>query len=109
MEYEETRRPGLIGYDERTETWYVRSADSQRLMLTRQSLTHLVEMYNSVYSGRPMALVEERELRRLRDGEAGPGRSVTTPAPRRSTEVLGLTRFIRRLVTRHRRNRSPNY
>lgn len=43
----------------------MRSADSQKLMLTRQSLAHLVEMYNSVHTGRPIVLVEERELRRL--------------------------------------------
>lgn len=65
MEHEDTRRPGLIGYDERTETWFVRAADTQKLMLTRQSLAHLVEMYNSVHTGRPIVLVEERELRRL--------------------------------------------
>jgi hypothetical protein len=67
MEHEDTRRPALIGYDERTETWFVRSEESQRLMLTRQSLAHLVEMYNSVHTGRPIVLVEERDLRRLRE------------------------------------------
>jgi hypothetical protein len=65
MEHEDGGRPGLIGYDERTETWFVRSADSQKLMLTRQSLARLVEMYNSVHTGRPIVLVEEREIRRL--------------------------------------------
>jgi hypothetical protein len=65
MEHEDGGRPGLIGYDERTETWFVRSADSQKLMLTRQSLARLVEMYNSVHTGRPIVLIEERELRRV--------------------------------------------
>jgi hypothetical protein len=65
MEHEDSGRPGLIGYDERTETWFVRSVDSQKVMLTRQSLARLVEMYNSVHTGRSIVLVEERELRRL--------------------------------------------
>jgi hypothetical protein len=67
MEHEDTRRPGLLGFDEQTETWFIRSAESQRLMLTRQSLAHLVEMYNSVHTGRPIILIEERELRCLRE------------------------------------------
>jgi hypothetical protein len=65
MEHKDSGRSGLIGYDERTETWFVRSADSQKVMLTRQSLARLVEMYNSVHTGRLIVLLEERELRRL--------------------------------------------
>jgi hypothetical protein len=98
MEHEGTRRPGLIGYDERTETWFVRSADSQKLMLTRQSLAHLVDMYNSVHTGRPIVLVEERELRRLlaagrRTEEA---RANAAAAERRHPAGL-LTRLVAQL------------
>jgi hypothetical protein len=100
MEHEGTRRPGLIGYDERTETWFVRSADSQKLMLTRQSLAHLVDMYNSVHTGRPIVLVEERELRRLL--EAGhrveETRAHAAAATHRRPAGL-LPRFVARLRT----------
>ena len=100
MEHEDTRRPGLIGYDERTETWFVRSADSQKLMLTRQSLARLVEMYNSVHTGRPIVLVEERELRRLlavgRHAEEARAAAAATEH-RRPVDLL--TRLVAQLLT----------
>ncbi len=101
MEHEETRRPGLMGYDERTETWFVRSSESQRLMLTRHSLAHLVAMYNSVHTGRPIALVEERELRQLREAglRAAEDRAVAQLAARRSGSGR-LARLAARLVPR---------
>lgn len=91
MEHEDTRRPSLMGYDERTETWYVRSAESQRLMLTRQSLSRLVEMYNSVYTGRPIVLIEEREFRILQEARrrADEARALASAAAeRRPARVL---------------------
>jgi hypothetical protein len=67
MDFEETSRLGTPGYDERTETWYVQSPEAHRLMLTRQSLARLVQMYNSIYKGNTLVLLEQRELRRLEE------------------------------------------
>jgi hypothetical protein len=70
MEFEETHRLGAPGYDERTETWYVQQPESTRLMLTRQSLARLVQMYNSIHKGNTLVLLEQRELRRLEETRA---------------------------------------
>jgi hypothetical protein len=67
MDFEETHRLGAPGYDERTETWYVQQPESSRLMLTRQSLARLVQMYNSIHKGNTLVLLEQRELRRLEE------------------------------------------
>jgi hypothetical protein len=105
MEYEDTRRPGLMGYDERTETWFIRSAESQRLMLTRQSLAHLIEMYNSVHTGRPLVLAEEREIHRLQVAHRRAEEAcaaATAAERRRPARILkrALTRVLTYLVTR---------
>ena len=98
MEYEDSGRSGLIGYDERTETWFVRSADSQKVMLTRQSLARLVEMYNSVHTGRSIVLVEERELRRLREiGHRSEGARADAGAAQHRCPVDLLTRVVAQL------------
>jgi hypothetical protein len=67
MDFEEVQHVGMIGYDEKTETWYVQPRDSHRLMLTRQSLARLIQMYNSIHKANALVLMEERELRRLED------------------------------------------
>jgi hypothetical protein len=105
MEHEDTRRPGLMGYDEKSETWYLRSAETQRLMLTRQSLAHLVEMYNTVHTGRPMVLIEERDLRHLRELRRRSEETlfVATPAPRLRERLARLASGIRRRLGTGRR------
>lgn len=65
MEFEDLQRLDMLGFDERTETWFVRSRESHRLMLTRRSLARLVQMYNSIHSGNTLALMERRELERM--------------------------------------------
>jgi hypothetical protein len=67
MENEETHRLGILGYDERSETWYIQPPESHRLALTRQSLARLVQLYNSIHKGNALALVEQRELRRMEE------------------------------------------
>jgi hypothetical protein len=67
MDFEEKHRLGMLGYDEKTETWYVQSPDSHRLVLTRHSLARLVQMYNSIHKGNALVLLEQRELRRLEE------------------------------------------
>lgn len=65
MEFEDLQRLDMLGFDERTETWFVRPRDSHRLMLTRRSLARLIQMYNSIHSGNTLALMERRELERM--------------------------------------------
>lgn len=67
MDFEETRRLDLIGYDEKTETWYLQSRDSRPLQLTRPSLQRLVQLYNSIHKGNTLVLLEQREVRRLEE------------------------------------------
>jgi hypothetical protein len=70
VDFGETQRRGMVGYDEKTETWFLRSRESQRLMLTRQSLNHLVQMYNGIHQGRPLVLLERSALDRLEEARA---------------------------------------
>jgi len=67
MEYEETHRLAMLGYDEKTETWFVQPRESHRLALTRQSLAQLVQLYNSIHKGDGLVLVTQRELRQLEE------------------------------------------
>ena len=67
MDFEETHRLGTLGYDERTETWYVQPPETHRLALTRRSLARLVQMYNSIHRGKTLALIEHGEFRRLEE------------------------------------------
>ena len=67
MEFEETHRLGTLGYDEKSETWYVQSRESHRVMLTRHSLARLVHLYNSIHKGNALVLLGQRELRHLEE------------------------------------------
>jgi len=67
VDFEETQRLGILAFDEKTETWFLRARESQRLMLTRQSLTRLVQMYNSIHRGSPLVLLAQTELRTLEE------------------------------------------
>jgi len=67
MDFEDTRRDDPLGYDEKTETWYVQSREGRPLQLTRQSLTRLVQLYNSIHKGSALVLLEQREVRRLEE------------------------------------------
>jgi hypothetical protein len=89
MESEGANRLGVLSFDERTETWYVQPPESQRLMLTRQSLARLVQMYNSIHRGRALVLLERSELQRLEE------------ARRRHSETI---RDLHLALDRRRRN-----
>jgi len=67
MENDELRSIGLLAYDERTETWYLSTRDSHRLVLDRETLERLVSLYNSIHSGSPLHLKDERSLMRLEE------------------------------------------
>lgn len=67
MDFEDTRRDDPLGYDEKTETWYIQSREGRPLQLTRQSLTRLVQLYNSIHKGSALVLLEQREVRRLEE------------------------------------------
>jgi len=108
MDFEDTLRPGTLGYDERTETWFVRSRDAQRLMLTRRSLARLVEMYNSVHTGRPLSLVERKELESLEVAQLRQAeflRQLRLERARQARPLAVLRRFFARLA--RRRGLSP--
>ncbi len=67
MDSEDTRHQELLGYDEQSETWYVQTRESGRLILSRQSLARLVQLYNEIHKGSPFVLLEQRELRRMEE------------------------------------------
>lgn len=97
----------MVGYDEKTETWFLRARESQRLMLTRPSLQRLVQMYNGIHQGRPLVLVERKELDRLE--EAGREQAEQVHELRRnlhryraSGPLPFLARTLANLLTRRR-------
>ena len=107
MENDELHRLDLIGFDERTETWFVDLRENSQLELSRSSLEGLVRLYNSIHRGNPLHLNDHRTLhqieesnRRLTDTvrdlrrQVGPERS----APRRLARAVagGLVRLCRR-------------
>ncbi len=67
MESEDTRSQDLLGYDEQTETWFIDTKESGRLVLSRPSLERLVGLYNRIHKGRPLQLMEQREMRRIEE------------------------------------------
>jgi len=67
MDFDPTHRLAALGFDEKTETWYVQPPESHRLILTRQSLARLVQLYNSIHKGNPLVLAESRNLHRLEE------------------------------------------
>jgi len=67
MDSGDTRRQELLGYDEKTETWYIQAREPGRLVLSQQSLNRLVHLYNSIHKGNPLVLLEQREVRRLEE------------------------------------------
>jgi hypothetical protein len=67
MDTGDTRRQELLGYDEQSETWYIQAREPGRLLLTRQSLNRLVQIYNSIHRGSPLKLIAQRELQELEE------------------------------------------
>ena len=67
MEGDESNRIGLLGFDERSETWFVEADDSGRFPLDRQSLAGLVQTYNTIHTGNRLRLEEEKTLRQLQE------------------------------------------
>jgi hypothetical protein len=67
MDNDELHRLELLSYDEKTENWFLDTRDARRLLLTRQTLDGLVQLYNSIHRGSPLTLADQRELRRLQD------------------------------------------
>lgn len=67
MDFEETRRLDILGYDEKSETWFIQTKGSRPLQLTRASLQRLVQSYNSIHRGQTLVLLEQRELRRIEE------------------------------------------
>ena len=98
---------GSLGYDERSETWYVDPPDSHRLALTRSSLARFIQLYNSIHQGEPLVLLTLREMRRLEEAQhrgCGVYDGPETKGPASNWEptgvVEGLVRGIRALLRR---------
>ncbi|MBM3316814.1 MAG: hypothetical protein FJY75_03075 [Candidatus Eisenbacteria bacterium] len=54
-----------VGFDQRSESWYLALPASRRLPLDRATLARLVSLYNEIHRGNPLTLVERRILRAL--------------------------------------------
>ncbi|MCA9726909.1 MAG: hypothetical protein KC729_04445 [Candidatus Eisenbacteria bacterium] len=67
MDSGDTRRQEILGYDERTETWFIQLGEPGRIALSHHSLNRLVQHYNSIHKGNPLVLLEQREVRRLEE------------------------------------------
>ncbi len=67
MESDELRSIGLLGYDEKTETWYIDTREARRFVLNRQTIEGVVHMYNSIHSGGRLRLTDERTVSDLEE------------------------------------------
>jgi hypothetical protein len=67
MENDELRRTEMLGFDEKSETWFLDTREARRVTLTRQTLDGLVHLYNSVHTGNPLLLSDRKTLRRLEE------------------------------------------
>jgi hypothetical protein len=67
MDNDELESIGLLGFDEKTETWFIDTRESRRLLLDRQTIEGIVRVYNSIHSGNPLTLYDRRSVRRLED------------------------------------------
>ena len=110
MDFEETLRRSMVGYDERTETWYLRARESQRLMLTRQSLNHLVTMYNGIHQGRPLVLLDRVDFDRLEEARREQAELLASLHRRHQRRATGigsnLLRALRRFLSRRTMRRT---
>lgn len=62
MENEKSPQVIDLSFDRDSETWYVDLQEEGRLDLTRQSLSHLVRLYNKIHRGDPLYLFDQERL-----------------------------------------------
>lgn len=67
MENDGLNRLEMLGFDEKSETWFLDARETRKVMLTRQTLDGLVHLYNSVHTGNPLLLCDRKSLRRLEE------------------------------------------
>ena len=68
MENDELPCVHQLGFDEQAETWFLDTTEIRRLVLTRSTLSALVQLYNRFHRGNPLFLGDRRTLlRRFRD------------------------------------------
>ena len=65
MESDQSEHLYAILFDERQESWYVTSGSSRRIPLTRETLQHLVSLYNEIHRGAPLTLIGRRAMEEL--------------------------------------------
>jgi hypothetical protein len=51
-----------LSFDRDSETWYVDLQSEGRLDLSRQSLSHLIRLYNKIHRGDPLYLFDQERL-----------------------------------------------
>jgi hypothetical protein len=77
-------------------------------MLTRQSLHHLVQMYNEIHQGRPLVLLERAALERIEEARAEQAGLLRELRLRLHRREPGWSRSLGRILAPLlRRGRSP--
>jgi hypothetical protein len=67
MEPDQTAQPHNILFDERQECWYVTTDESQRLPLSRDSIHHMVSLFNEIHRGNPITVMDQKAVEELGD------------------------------------------
>lgn len=106
MESDELRHMDQLGFDEKAETWFIDTSETPRLMLTRSTLSALVQLYNRIHHGNPLLLADHQTLHRIKGENASGGETLRglRRSPDRGPERSyggRLTRLLAR-ITRHR-------
>ena len=112
MESDELRHLDQLGFDEKTETWFVDTSETSRLALTRSTLEALVQLYNRIHRGNPLHVADQKTLHRMRDGNAGHegpqrGQQQSIPLQGPTHAARRMSRLIARIVPSLLRRRHP--
>ena len=67
MDNDEIHRLDLLGFDEKTESWFLDTCETRQLLLSRSTLEGIVRLYNSKHTGNPLRIVDQRSLDRLEE------------------------------------------
>ncbi len=65
MERDQSNHLYAVLFDERSETWMVHTGSARSIPLSRESLQHLVSLYNDIHRGAALTLIDRRALQEL--------------------------------------------
>ena len=65
MDPEKISQPQNILFDERQECWYITTDDSKRIPLSRDSIHHMVSLFNEIHHGNPLTLMDNKAVEEL--------------------------------------------